>query len=176
MKRLGLILAGGASSRMGTNKALLEFAGERLIDRAIGKLARQVEQVAVSGAGISGLDVPLIADEVAGQGPLSGILAGLSFARAQGFESLLSIAVDTPFFPDDLAARLPPSHFVARHYTCAHWPVSAEAEVRLRLANGERKLAPLLASLGFAGVEMGDEAFFNVNTREELAEAIRRLA
>ena len=36
----GVLLAGGNSSRMGRNKALMTLAGQRLVDRALGRLAR----------------------------------------------------------------------------------------------------------------------------------------
>lgn len=75
----GIVLAGGHSSRMGQDKALMRLDGRTLLDRALATLrAAGARDVVVGGArpGVAG-----IADPVAGRGPvggLAGALAGLS--------------------------------------------------------------------------------------------------
>jgi molybdopterin-guanine dinucleotide biosynthesis protein A len=106
---LGLVLAGGLSSRMGRDKAALVFAGAPLSLRALSRLRPQVSLVAFNGSGIEGLpaDIPSLPDTVAGhQGPLAGVLAGLRHAEGLGIGNVVSVPVDAPFFPLDLVSRL----------------------------------------------------------------------
>lgn len=78
MKFSGLVIAGGKSTRMGTNKALLFYNGERLIDRAIGVLVPLVDEIMVSSnITIDGLAVPQFTDDVKDIGPLGGLYSGL---------------------------------------------------------------------------------------------------
>lgn len=113
-KLLGVVLAGGLSRRMGdTDKLWLDFEGEPLIARAARRLARQTSDVILN---VNRQDKRLqdIAFPVAPdlnddyQGPLAGIAAALHWARANRPDTthLISVSVDSPFFPDDLAMRL----------------------------------------------------------------------
>jgi molybdopterin-guanine dinucleotide biosynthesis protein A len=177
MRALGLVLAGGQSRRMGTDKALLTLGGETLLARALRRLGPQVEGLAISANMPINAEYPILADEVADQGPLGGVLAGLVHAKSQGFSHLVTVAVDTPFFPDDLAARLAasgPRVVVRGHPVFALWPVVVENDLRQALADGERKLFHVMARLNFTELALPDAAFFNVNTRDDLAEAERR--
>ena len=102
----GLVLAGGRSTRMGTDKALLEIDGVRLVDRAVAILAEVCISVVVATGQrrIAALQVEQIAD--GGVGPLGGIVAGL---RCTGTPLLAVVAVDMPWASAgvlrDLAAR-----------------------------------------------------------------------
>jgi molybdopterin-guanine dinucleotide biosynthesis protein A len=93
----GLILAGGASSRMGRPKALLPFGGERLIERQVRllrPLCRELLVVTNDPAAYRFLGLPLVADRAPGLGPLAGLEAGLA-AASQPFA--LGVACDMPF-------------------------------------------------------------------------------
>jgi molybdopterin-guanine dinucleotide biosynthesis protein A len=178
MRTLGLILAGGQSRRMGSDKALLTLGGETLLDRALRRLGPQVEGLTISANSALASDFTILADEVPDQGPLGGVLAGLAHAKRQGFTHLVTAAVDTPFFPEDLAARLSASGervVVRGHPVFALWPVVLEDDLRQALDQGERKLFHVMARLHFTELALPDAAFFNVNTRDDLAEAERRL-
>lgn len=92
---IGLVLAGGASSRMGTDKALLELRGRTLLDRAIAVLeAAGAERVIVSGDR-PGYDA--VPDLKPGLGPLGG-LASVLAARGELLRGrlLLALPVDVP--------------------------------------------------------------------------------
>lgn len=93
----GYVLAGGQSSRMGRDKALLELAGRPLIAHAVNKLQRTCAQVAVvSGSPALGTFAPLVADVHPGCGPLGGMEAALLHTR---FDWNLFLPVDVPFVP-----------------------------------------------------------------------------
>lgn len=94
--RLGaMILTGGASARMGADKALLLWDGVRAVDR-VAELARTVgaEVVITVGAGDYGL--PFVADEPRFGGPVGGVLAGARALAGEGVERALVLAVDAP--------------------------------------------------------------------------------
>ncbi|WP_225737236.1 molybdenum cofactor guanylyltransferase [Dyella acidiphila] len=99
--RIGVVLAGGRSSRMGRDKALLSWQGRPLLEHQLDTLhATGVDTVRVSG------DRPAyggIADPVAGVGPLGG-LAGI--AAACGDAELLIVPVDMPRLQPALLQRL----------------------------------------------------------------------
>jgi molybdopterin-guanine dinucleotide biosynthesis protein A len=182
----GLVLAGGKGRRMGgRDKAFLALAGVPLIASAVARLAPQVGGLAISSnraaATFSPLTAPVLPD-VAGAGPLAGLLAGLAWARGQGFASLQTVAVDTPFFPVDLVARLAAvaagGVAVARssgrvHPVFALVPVALADDLARHLEEGASlRVGDWLARQGPAFVDFegpaGCDPFFNINTPEDL--------
>lgn len=90
------IIAGGASRRMGTHKALLEIEGEKLIARIAGVLRALFPRIIVvtSDSQIAqAAGLPAIADEIPRRGPLGGIHAALRHFN----EPVFCIACDMPF-------------------------------------------------------------------------------
>jgi molybdopterin-guanine dinucleotide biosynthesis protein A len=93
-----IILAGGASSRMGTNKALLDWDGRRAVD-LVAALSLRVGAACVVVAG-GDFGLPFVDD--GGAGPVGGLLIGLT--RLAGVNRVLVLAVDSPTLtPADLA-------------------------------------------------------------------------
>src|SRR5437773_4160349 len=111
---VGVILAGGRSTRMGGgDKPLVTIAGRPLLARVIDRLRPQVHALALNANGdparFATFGLPVVPDPVGGfAGPLAGILAGLVWARgeADSARGVVTAAGDTPFFPPDLARRL----------------------------------------------------------------------
>jgi molybdopterin-guanine dinucleotide biosynthesis protein A len=100
----GFVLAGGLSSRMGTDKALVEFEGQPLIGRAIDMLRATGLPASIAGAR-SSLEAfaPVVPDLQSGLGPLGGICAAL---RSTPARHALFLAVDQPRVPSSLIAYL----------------------------------------------------------------------
>jgi len=93
----GIILAGGKSSRFGSNKALAEFNGMPLIERVAGALGRIFEKLIIitnNPLEYSYLKIPLHEDLVKGLGPVGGIYTGLD---ALDDEWAFFCACDMPF-------------------------------------------------------------------------------
>jgi len=114
--RMGFLLAGGKSSRMGTgvDKAFLEFGGRSLLDRALTVMSEVCDSVRIVGepakfakyrsAGEGSAKCgPVVADIFPGCGPLAGIHAALLCSPA---ELNLMLAVDMPFVSLELLAFL----------------------------------------------------------------------
>ena len=104
----GFVLAGGQSSRMGRDKALLQFAGRPLIEHALEILDQVGLSAAIAGATPSARAslssfAPLIQDAFPGRGPLSGICAALAATSAR---YAVFLPVDLPFLPPSLLVFL----------------------------------------------------------------------
>jgi molybdopterin-guanine dinucleotide biosynthesis protein A len=124
MPCIGVVLAGGRSSRMGRDKALLPWQGRPLIEHQIALLqATGVDTVRISG---DRPDYQGIADPAIHAGPLGGI-AGI--AAACGDSELLIIPVDMPRLQPPLLRRLLTE---AIHAGCAHF-TGYVLPMRLRL-------------------------------------------
>lgn len=93
----GYVLAGGRSSRMGRDKALLELGGKPLVLHAVVKLRRVCVEVSVLSNNPT-LDAyaPLVKDVHSGCGPLGGMEAALLHSR---YDWNLFLPVDVPFLP-----------------------------------------------------------------------------
>lgn len=116
-------------------------------------------------------------------GPLAGLAAGL--AAWQG-EWIVTAPCDTPFIPDDLAARLvgqalarkAPLAVVRaggrRHSVCMAARVTLLEDLRDYLRGGDRKVELWQARVGGVEADFGDPpgAFLNINTPEDLARAV----
>ncbi len=106
MKITGIILAGGKSSRMGTNKALLTIEGKTVIERIVDQLDQIVDEIIVVTNHFHDyefLQLPMVEDKWKGMGPLAGIEAGLN---ASTTERNLVVACDMPFISIDLGKYL----------------------------------------------------------------------
>lgn len=186
---LGLILAGGRSTRMGEDKTWVTLDGIPLIEHVIHRLQPQVDRLAVNSnddpARFARYTLPVIADTLTGsQGPLAGIHAGLAHDPDV---FLLTVAVDIPLLPPDLVARLHAGLGTARcaypsngrqHALALLWAPGAVTLLEEYLASGERSIKQFLADHG-AMVPFDrddDEGLFrNINTRQDLAAAEARL-
>ena len=97
-RAVGFVLAGGESSRMGTDKALLQLTGEPLISRALGILREAGFEPSIAGARIDLSSFGRVIPD-AGHGPLGGICAALESTQA---EYSVFVSVDTPLLPASL--------------------------------------------------------------------------
>jgi molybdopterin-guanine dinucleotide biosynthesis protein A len=196
---IGVLLAGGKSSRMGGgDKCLLPLAGAPMLAHIIDRLRPQVSDLVLNANGdvrrFAAFDLPIVADRLGGQpGPLAGVHAGIEWAKANRPESrfVITAATDTPFFPTDLVARFvtglaggEPRLLVARSAEGVHpvfglWPVSLAPALEQSLTSGMRKVQAWVREnqaeeIFFASREIGGrkiDPFFNLNRPEELAEA-----
>jgi len=105
---LGFVLAGGQSSRMGRDKAPLEFAGRPLIVRALDILEQAGLPAGIAGVtspALRSLPVyaPIVKDASPGLGPLSGICTALSMISKR---YAVFLPVDLPLLPSSLIVSL----------------------------------------------------------------------
>ncbi|MGA8436117.1 MAG: molybdenum cofactor guanylyltransferase MobA [Methyloceanibacter sp.] len=196
---VGVLLAGGKSSRMGGgDKCLLPLAGKPMLTRIIDRLSPQVSDLVLNANGdvsrFAAFGLPIVEDRLGGQiGPLAGVHAGIEWAVANrpGSRFVITGATDTPFFPTDLVARFlasleggEPKLLVARSEEGVHpvfglWPVSLAPAIETSLTGGMRKVQAWVREhqaeeIFFPSREMGGrkiDPFFNLNRPEELAEA-----
>ncbi|WP_029458784.1 molybdenum cofactor guanylyltransferase [Solidesulfovibrio alcoholivorans] len=101
---LGVILAGGKSSRMGRDKAWLSFFGQPMLARVASVVQNVTGELCVSGRdpAVFGIHAPWLPDVLSGQGPAGGVLTVL---EATG-RSCLVVSCDLPFLDEATLARL----------------------------------------------------------------------
>lgn len=103
-----VILAGGASSRMGFDKAQLMWRGRAFVEHLAEQLRAQCRDIAINSnapaADFASLHVPLLRDPFAERrGPLAGVLAALEYSTT---EITLVVPCDTPLLAPTLVERL----------------------------------------------------------------------
>lgn len=181
-----VILAGGDGRRIGGDKPQRLLAGKSLLDHMLSLARRWSPRVAISVRDASRImaSVPLLPDRE-GMGPIAGIAAALSFARAEGVELVLTIPCDTPFLPSDLpvmlSAALTDTAKVAvavsdgrLHPTCALWRTAAAPLLAPYLESGRNSLHGFAMVIGAVSVPWPSEPydpFFNINSERDLAQA-----
>lgn len=170
MPTLGCVLAGGRSSRFGSDKALARLEGQTLLERAVALLSGWCEDVVVAGR--TEAPAPCVADwPRAGMGPLGGIAGALRHAREAGFEAMLTLGVDCAGLPEDLSARLSPAPAcVESQPVIGLWPVAETlAAVEAILAGeGKHSLRALAEAVGARRVVLENPPA-NINTPADLA-------
>jgi len=189
-----VILAGGAGRRLGgVEKAIIDVAGRRLIDRALDRAREWTLPTMLAVRGTApwhdAIDVAIVRDDPAIEGPLAGLIAAFR-ALPDSLRVLVSITVDCPFVPDDLAPRLiaatETSGKIAvatcgerHHHLLAAWPRAAFATIERVAAAGERAVHRAQAAHGKVDASWPESAadqFLNLNTAEDLDRARRSLA
>lgn len=162
---MGAVLAGGRSSRFGSDKALALFEGRPLLAHVTDTLVPFVDRVVTVGRD----DVPDLPSH--GLGPLGGIAGALIHAQREGFESVLTIGCDMPRLPEGLVADL------LKHMptwcpdapVLGHWPSSLAGSLLVYLdANEDRSVRRWARYVGAVSV-VSPSPIANVNTVADLA-------
>lgn len=186
------VLAGGQSTRMGREKAMLELGGRTLLERAL-QLALTVaaEAIVVGSRGEFERYGRLLEDVYPGHGPLGGIHAAL---WASPTDLNLILAVDTPFlearFLEFLVAQARESGAVVTvprtadgfHPLAAVYRRAFRETAEQALAEGRNKIDALFAQVETRVLEEEElrrfafvpAIFENLNTPEELERARQR--
>jgi molybdopterin-guanine dinucleotide biosynthesis protein A len=157
----GLLLTGGASSRMGVDKAELRRDGRRLADRGAAVLAQVCDPAIEVGGGVSGLDV--VREPDPGSGPLAALAAGAAALHDRGHPgAVLVLAVDLPFVEVPLlrllagheptATTLVPVAGGIPQSLCARYAAAACATAADLVASGRRSLRALLDAVPWQGL------------------------
>ncbi len=190
----GAILAGGHSTRMGTNKALLRVGGVRLVDGAAAALRAifpEVLLVASDAEPYVGLGLPILPDLVPEKGPLGGIYTAVT---AASHTHTFCLACDMPFpnpglirFLAGLAAGydavvprtadgLQPLHALYGKGCLPAIRRQIEAD-RLKIDRlFERVRVRYVDEAELRSYDPGLQSFWNLNTREDLDLAQARWA
>jgi molybdenum cofactor guanylyltransferase len=191
----GLILAGGRSSRMGTEKAALKLGEDTILGHIIRRVTPQVSELAINAAAppAQAENLPLLSDIVEGQlGPLAGILSGMRHYGESPASHFLSVPCDSPFVPLDLAERLTAAIADAdtivvaasldrTHPVFALWPTALGDDLEEWLADEDnRRINAFLrrhrtVTVDFAAVQTGHgdlDPFLNINTPDDYDRAL----
>ena len=176
MSRLGAVIAGGRSSRFGSDKAEALWNGKPLIDHAIAALAPFVDEIVLCGRA-HGKSTVLADRPAPNMGPLGGLCAALSYAGTRGHGFVLTVGCDTPLLPaalfDALIAVGGPA-YVAQLPLIGCWPAELAAGLDAFLARDvKHAIRAWAAAEGARAIDWPGLA--NVNAPADLA-ALREAA
>ena len=185
----GVILAGGTSRRMGTNKALLPVDGRRLVEITYERMAQLFSSVILvtnTPEEYSFLPCRFVPDRYPGIGSIAGLHAGLDASRT---DRIFAVACDMPNLNQalirNLCAVARPGEAVVpsnaggyREPLHALYPKSALVEIEAAIAADDRSILHLLERIPVREVrpEGTDAAgsFDNINTPEEYARLAKK--
>ena len=179
MTRYGFVQAGGGSTRFGTDKGLVKFAGKTMLQRTAGLLASVCDEVSVVAprAKYANLPWPIIADRCPGEGPLGGIVTALlhiserellheSRTTDHRWRSLI-VSCDMPFLTREFLAFLweraalsvaqviVPQSESGLEPLCACWRTDAVTAVQGAFDAGVRKVTEAMKHIS---IEVLDES------------------
>jgi len=187
------VLAGGASSRMGSNKALKPLSGKPVISHLLDSLKPLTGDIFIAAGDVEAyeeLGFPIRADQYELRSALVGIYSALA---AAAHEHCFTVACDMPFAEPALVMLL--AGLISGHDAAvpvsqrgpeplhALYSRSCLAPMRHRIESGELALHDLLDSLDVRYVDLVEMAplcdpamvFLNLNTVVDLEEATRIL-
>ncbi|MFO1442160.1 molybdenum cofactor guanylyltransferase [Bacillus sp. Bva_UNVM-123] len=192
MTATGIINAGGKSSRMGTNKALLKIGEKTVIEQIADELKKVVSSIIIvtnTPSEYEFLGLPIVEDKWKGMGPLAGIHAGLNATKT---DKNLVVACDMPFISSELGAVLlnylhdyqaaVPQISGQLHPLFAAYRKDVKEEINNSLQNEQLRIRYFLQHVQAKIVTEDDlnelkfpfqaSHFFNMNHPEEFEEAL----
>ena len=195
---LGVILAGGKSSRFGSNKADAHLGDKTLLEHTISKVEKNFLEVLIvsnnESIKINKKNVFLVKDFIKGQlGPLIGILSAMKWIEQNNkkYKWIATFPCDTPFFDDSIIEKLKNCSISndnllfflnsrkKRHNIFGLWSLKLidilEEDIR---SNNFRKVELWADKIGVQKIEVNTEGFdkfLNINTLVDLEDAKKNL-
>lgn len=184
----GVVLAGGASRRMGRDKATLTvpgmFDGRTLVEQVVSVLSQRCDPVfvvAARGQQLPELTARVLHDERPGLGPLPALGLGLRAAAQSGVSRAFVCAVDMPFLTPQFIGRMADSAVAADtdivlprterdHYLAGVYRTGLCETVDAVVAAGERRVGALVDMVGVLRVTLTDATpLANLNSPDDIA-------
>lgn len=171
IKRMGgVILAGGASRRMGEDKARMLWDGRRAVDR----LADLLTGLGAAPILVSGRDygLPFVADPAPGAGPVAGLQQTLAALERAGCDAALVLAVDAPTLTAEDLAPLIAAGAPGAVYEGLPLPMAVSVAAAPRDLPDDAPLKRFIAAAGLRTLPCPASAGARIrgaNTREERA-------
>ena len=184
------VQAGGKSSRMGEDKALIRLAGIPLIERVLARIDGLADEILITTnrpETLAHLNLRMAGDEVPGAGALHGLKTALDAARG---ELVLVLSCDTPFVNrellEHLLSRAHEADAIVPKHDDKYEPLQAVynrarclPEVEAALLASERRMVSFYPQVHVLPIEEhvlselnpSGLSFFNVNTAEDLERA-----
>ena len=192
---LGVILAGGKSSRFGSNKSLSNLSNLKLIEHIINKISKYFSEILIvsndSNLILEDKNIRIIKDCKDGYlGPLIGVLSAIKYANKKNkYNWVITFPCDTPFFDETIIESMiqktsskKEKIFLIkdkkqRHNIFGTWSTTLEKILEQDINNSFRKVDLWANKIGCSYIEKdikNKNEFLNINTKEdlELAEKI----
>lgn len=173
---LGAVLAGGRSTRFGSDKAMAPMAdGGTLLDHACAGLAPHVRALVICGRALDGADhytpVSLPDRPAPDMGPLGGLNAALHYAQVHGFTGVLTTGCDMPLYPPQLPALLigQQAAILKGQQLLGWWPTALAAALDAHLAqDNNRSIRGWLDHIDARIVDVPGLVLPNINRPEDM--------
>lgn len=179
-----VILAGGESSRMKSEKGLVLFQGKPLIQHVIDAVRPVTDKIIliVHDKRYNEFNLPCFPDIFPGVGPMGGIYSGLTYSNtAKNFV----LSCDIPFITSHFISSfvqlsgeedvLVPVHEGKMQPLCSVYDQRCRVELQARIQTGKYKLQDCIAQMKLKRVHVdtkypdAEKLFTNLNTPDELS-------
>jgi len=190
---IGIILAGGKSSRFGEDKSNIRLGSKTLLDHTIDKIEKEFSEVLIISNNkeynFKNKKIHTVKDCIEGQlGPLVGILTAMKWVNEnkKNYKWIASFPCDTPFFDNKLISKLKLktketskkliflNSDKKRHNIFGLWSMDLIETLEKDIKNSFRKVEIWADKVGYESININTEKFdrfLNINTKEDLEKA-----
>ena len=194
---LGIILAGGKSSRFGEDKSIAKLGDKTLLDHTINKIEKEFAEILVISNNkefnFKNNKIHVVEDCIEGQlGPLVGILTAMKWViiNKKNYKWIASFPCDTPFFDIKLISELKIkvketskkliflNSNKKRHNIFGFWSLDLIEILEKDIKNSFRKVELWADKVGYENININEEKFdrfLNINTKKDLEKAKENL-
>ena len=194
---LGIILAGGKSSRFGEDKSIAKLGDKTLLDHTINKIEKEFTEILVISNNkefnFKNNKIHVVEDCIKGQlGPLVGILTAMKWViiNKKNYKWIASFPCDTPFFDIKLISELKIkvketskkliflNSNKKRHNIFGLWSMDLIEILEKDIKNSFRKVELWADKIGYENINIYEEKFdrfLNINTKKDLEKAKENL-
>ena len=194
---IGIILAGGKSSRFGEDKSNIRLGNKTLLDHTIDKIEKEFNEVLIisnnKNYNFKNKKIYTIKDCIEGQlGPLVGILTAMKWVKEnkKNYRWIASFPCDTPFFDTKLISKLKLktketskkliflNSDKKRHNIFGLWSMDLIETLEKDIKNSFRKVEIWADKIGYESININTEKFdkfLNINTKEDFEKAKKNI-
>jgi len=194
---IGIILAGGKSSRFGKDKSNIRLGNKTLLDHTIDKIEKEFSEVLIisnkKNYNFKNKKIYIVKDCIDGQlGPLVGILTAMKWVKEnkKNYRWIASFPCDTPFFDIKLISKLKLKSKESskkliflnsdkkRHNIFGLWSIDLIETLEKDIKNSFRKVEIWADKIGYESININTEKFdkfLNINTKEDFEKAKKNI-